>query len=380
MKLSQIKAVSLIVVAVVLFSALPIGRTQEETGDSVSSFLLLNHVDGHQTYELNISIPYNLYQYYKMQSHFVFSPDSFSQFVTPYALKPVADRLWQIYNNTEDYTNGVLMLVHQITYKEVLPGRYPVETLVNGYVDCDLFAYIAVSILEAGGIPAVLVYYQEKQHMEIAVNLGSLPTENRTSAYSVTVGGSTYYIGECTGGDWRHGWRVGECPKDYQNATSQVVTLKNMEQSSVGQVSAELRELDPSTLTLQVSSSFMLADSQLVISGKILPQTSNENVTIQARTNNGSWVTIATVETQQDGSFNYTWQPSADGSVEVQASWEGNSKLNGATSAISSVFVLPLLFILLVLVAVLLVVVLLLVFVVMTRHRRGPSEPNSIVL
>ncbi len=383
MKIPYLKAVSVAVVALVLLSCVPIGRTQGETQDYVSSFLLLNRPDGDLTYQLNVSIPYSLYQYYTADNHFLFSPQDFPKFVTPYTLKPIADRLWQIYNNTEDYTNGVLMLVHQITYQEVAPGKYPVETLVNGYGDCDLFSYIAASILEAGGIPTVLLYYKDQEHMEIAVDLGQAPTDARTPAFGFTVNNATYYIAESTGGKWRQGWRVGECPTDYQNATSQVVTLQNMEQSSIGQVSANLRELDPSTLALQVSSSFMLEDSPLVISGQILPETPNQNVTLQAQTNSGGWTTIATIETQQDGRFSYSWQPTTGGSVEIQASWEGNTQLNGATSTQNNVLIVPLYFILLILAAVLLGAVVVLLFVVSKRRKQQTSptlaqQPSSL--
>jgi hypothetical protein len=225
----------------------------------------------------------------------VFSPQDFPKFITLYTLKPVADRLWQIYNNTEDYTNGVLMLVHQIVYNEITPSKYPVETLVDGNGDCDLFVYIAASILEAGGINVVLLYYKEQAHMEIAVDLaGNTPTKNRTSAYSVAYQNTSYFVGECTGGKWRSGWRVGECPAEYQNVSSQVVAVENNAQSFIGQVSANLRELDPSTLTIQVSSQLTLENSAVAISGQILPQTPNENVTLQAQSGGGSWTTIAT--------------------------------------------------------------------------------------
>ena len=146
------------------------------------------------------------------------------------------------------------MLVHEITYQEVIPGKYPMETLAAGYGDCDLFAYIAASILEAGGIPVVLIFYQAQQHMEIGVDLGTAPTDARVQVFSVNVQNVSYYIAECTGSQWRDGWRVGETPSEYQNVSSQVVTLGNMEQSSIGQVSASLRELDASTLALHVSS------------------------------------------------------------------------------------------------------------------------------
>jgi hypothetical protein len=368
MKISYLKAISLTVIIVVVFSLVPIGRAQGERQDYAVSFLVQNRPDGDMTYELNVTIPYELYQYYRMQNHFLFSPADLSMFITPYTLKPIADRLWQIYNNTEDFTNGILMLVHQITYEESAPCRYPVETLVAGEGDCDLFAFIAASILSAGEIPVVLLYFKEQSHMEIGVDIGSTPKNVRTQAYSVNYQNVSYYIGECTGSNWRQGWRVGECPTNYQNVSSQVISLKNVEQTSIGQVSASLRELDPSTLTLRVSSSLILESSELVISGQILPQSANENVTMKAKSNGGNWSTIATVETQSDGQFTYTWTPPT-GSVDIQASWLGNRQLNGAKSTQNSITILPYFFVLLILTVVLGVVIVLLIFMIV-RHRK----------
>src|SRR4030065_123015 len=98
------------------------------------------------------------------------------------------------------------MLVHQITYEETLPGKYPVETLVEGKGDCDLFALIAASILKAGGINTVLLYYEDELHMQIGVELGSVPKDARSNVYFVNHQDAKYYIGECTGTNWRNGW------------------------------------------------------------------------------------------------------------------------------------------------------------------------------
>src|SRR5512139_3131199 len=125
MRILQFKALSILIICVVLFSAAPIGISQESPLDYTVSFLLLNHPDGDKTYELNITIPQQLYTYYRYQNHATFSPVDLSRFVTPNTLKPIADKLWQIYNNTEDFTNGVLMLVHQIDYQESVPRKYP---------------------------------------------------------------------------------------------------------------------------------------------------------------------------------------------------------------------------------------------------------------
>jgi len=165
MKSLHLKAVCVAVLALVILSLAPVAKTQSEAQDYQISFLLPEYPDSPVNYELNVTIPISLYQHYSMQSHFVFQPEDFSKFVTPYTLKPIADKMWQIYNNTEDFANGVLALVHQIPYEETVTGKYPVETLVEDTGDCDLFVYIAASILQAGGVPVVILYYQEHCHI-----------------------------------------------------------------------------------------------------------------------------------------------------------------------------------------------------------------------
>jgi len=213
--------------------------------------------------------------------------------------------------------------------------------------------------------------------MELAVDLGSQPKDARFQVYSVNSSGVPYYIAESTGGKWRQGWRVGECPTEYQNATFQLIVPTNMETSSIGQVAANIRELDPSTLTMHLSSPLILQNSELIITGQVLPQTPNENVTLRGRTNSGGWYDIGTAETGSDGSFNYNWLPAQAGFIEVQASWDGNRQLNGATSAVDNLVMLPLYLILLVLFAVLAAIVLVLVFVVTRRRRNQPSSTLS---
>jgi hypothetical protein len=371
MKGVYLKSLCVAVLLVIVVSLVPIGRTQGSTQDTVVSFLVQSHPGNGTIYELNITLPYNLYPYYTSKSHFLFSPQDFSRFITPYTFQPVADRLWQIYNNTEDYTNAVLAMVHQINYTELEPSRYPIETLMAGQGDCDQFVYIAASILEAGGIPTVILYYQNEMHMEIAVDLGSEPVDARSEVYSVTYQGSKYYLAEATGGSWRQGWRVGECPSGYQNATSQVIAPLYMEESSIGQVSASLRELDPSTLTLQLSTSAMFQNSQVTLTGQILPAQPNENVTLQGRNSGGSWFTVGSAQTDADGRFSYSWTVETEGLMEVQASWVGNRQLNGAVSVVGGVYVVSPFLIAFVLAAAALCVVLAVAFVVVRRRKHS---------
>ena len=369
MRWISFKAVSLVVVVLLVLSLEPLSLAQAQTTDCTVSFLLYNHPDGDLTYELTITISQGLYQYYTMQSHALYSNNDFYKFVTPYAVKPIADSLWQIYNNTEDFTNGVLMIVHQITYQEVIPGKYPVETLVNGYGDCDLFAYVAASILEAGGINAVLLYYKTQEHMEIGVDLGSAPTEARVGSYSINYQGVSFYIGECTGNGWRTGWRIGETPSQYQNISSKVISLENGEQSSIGQVSTRLRELDVSSLSVQIYPPILVENNNVAVSGQILPQAINENVTLQTKIGNEGWTTVGTVLTQADGRFEFNWVPATGGIVAVHAIWQGNRQYNGASSAQRSVIILPFYVVLLIVALVLALTILITVLFIM-RHRK----------
>jgi hypothetical protein len=93
-------------------------------------------------------------------------------------------------------------------------------------------------------------------------------------------------------------------------------------------------------LTLQVSPSFTLQNSELAIQGQISPELANENVTLQAQIGS-SWTTIGTVQTQPDGRFSYSWNPENSGFISVQASWAGNKEYNGATSTKANITVLP---------------------------------------
>ena len=215
--------------------------------------------------------------------------------------------------------------------------------------------------------------------MEIGVDLGNAPVDCRVNICSVNYQGVPYYIGECTGNNnnWRSSWRVGECPSEFQNVSAQVVTLENMEQTSIGQVSANLKELDPSTVTLQVSPTLTIANSQLKITGQILPETANENVTLQAKINSPAWTTVGTVLTQADGRFEYTWAPQTEGSITIQASWLGNRQYNGAKSVEAAVTILPTLMIALIGTTALAVGILVFTFSMLIRKKHKPTSPTA---
>jgi len=376
MKSTLTKTTILFTIILVAFSNTSVVLAQNCT----ASYQLLNQPDGELTYELNVAVPETLHQYYTEENHLSASSSDFPKFVTPYALKPIANKLWEIYDNEEDFANGALMIVHQITYVETMPAKYPVETIADSQGDCDLFSYIATSIMKAGGLDVVLLYYEKQTHMNIGVHLSSAPKDARESVFYVTHDGIRYYVAECTGGNWKDGWRVGECPTDLKQVSAEVITLENAEEMAPGQVSASFTALEPSTLSLEVSPSIVIQNGAIIIHGQLAPTMLNENVTLYASINSSPWTVIATTATQSDGRFEYIWKAETAGSYAIRAAWSGNELYTGAISSTKSATVIPLFLTALIGVAVLAAVIGA-VAVLMAKHTQQqslePPEPQS---
>jgi len=79
MRKTFFKILSTAIIVVFVFSLAPLEKTKAETQDYTCSFLLWNHPDGDITYELNVSIPQSLYQYYTKQNHDLYSNMDFAK-------------------------------------------------------------------------------------------------------------------------------------------------------------------------------------------------------------------------------------------------------------------------------------------------------------
>jgi hypothetical protein len=361
-----------VLIVFVVLSCLP---TSVLSANSVFSYELLDHPSGSIHYSLNVAVSESLLEYYAEKGHMLISTNDFATFVTPYALKPIADCLRGIYSNDEDFANGVLMIVHQIPYEETTPSKYPVETIVANKGDCDLFSYIAASIMKAGGLNVALFYYESADHMNVGVSLSHEPQYARGDINHVLHDGTKYYMAECTGGDWQEGWRVGECPDDLQNATVQVITLENCEQSAPGQVSASYKALAISAASLDVSSTFLIQGTAVTLTGMLSPHLQNNTITIFIKANGLPWSELCMVSTDSSGRFAYVWRADVSGICYLRASWSGNGDYASADSATRTVTVLPWFFIALLGLTVVLVSVGTVVFL-MSRHNGSEvSEP-----
>jgi len=336
---------------------------------------LLDHPDGSTNYQLTVSVTSSLYEYYRSRDHNVYSYD-FAKFVTPSPLKPIADDLWSIYSDDEDFANGVLMIVHQIPYEESAPQKYPVETIVENEGDCDLFSFIAASVMKAGGLDVVLLLYETQSHMNVGVYLSSEPGDARSAVYYYTHDGKRYYTAECTGDDWRNGWRVGECPDLLKGAPARIITLEDCEQTSPGQVSSNYGVLDASSLSLAVSSRFVIAGSTVTMSGSISPALSGRKITLYVSSGGSRLSVLVEVTTDSDGRYSYTWNPSSAGTYSIRASWSGDADYAGADSSICTLTVVPLEWLM---IGITIIVLLTVLVVVTIATRRKPPEETMIL-
>jgi hypothetical protein len=376
MKVQFIAVFAVFAVGLAFLYTVPLGHAE----DTALSYRLVDQSDGMFSYTLNVVVPSALTDYYAGLNHRSASNKDFPKFVTPYAVKPIAGCMRQIYPDDEDFVNGVLTLVHQIRYEETVPAFYAVETMVRKCGDCDLLSIIAASILKADGMDVVLLRYVDEEHMNIGVHLAAAPKDARLDVYSLESQGVTYYVAECTSSDWQAGWRLGECPDDLKNASVQVISLEGSEQVAPGQVSASFEKLEPTTLALQVEPFVTTAGSEVTLSGQLSPALANENVTLYVNVNWGAWNVLNTTETGTDGSFSYSWASDVTGICGVLASWSGSGQYAGTSSTqVSTVVIIPF-FLIAVGVLVVAVVILGVVWLVLSRRRQQKPADSSPVM
>jgi len=337
------------------------------------SYELLDSPDGDTNYRLTVSITETLYEYYSSLDHNLYSYD-FSKFATPDALKPIADDLWSIYSNEEDFANGVLMILHQIPYVESDPQKYPVETIVENEGDCDLFSIVAASIMKAGGLDVVLLLLEYQDHMLVGVHLPESPKDARSQVYLYRHNEKKYYVAETTGGNWETGWRVGECPEILRKAAAKVIPLTNYEESATGQVSSSYSIPDSSSLYMSLSTNFAVSQNHVEISGSLSPSLAGETVTLYVSSLGSPLVMLATVVTDANGQYSHTWNDPPGGIYSVRANWSGDEDYSGADSSTFRLVVMPSE---LVMVGFILVFFLVVLLVVTLATRGGKSEEQE---
>lgn len=307
------------------------------------------------------------------KNHDLYSSADFAKFITPYAVKPIADALLSVYSDNELFADAVLGIAQQIPY-QVSMEVYPIETLKLNYGDCGSFSLLAASIMKAGGLDVVLLEYPSAQHMNVGVYLPNKPVYVRSNVCWVDYNSKRYYIAETTGGNFPNGWRVGECPTKLEQLSPNVVSVENDEQLAPGQVTASYKSLNPSQISISLSSSFTMENGIITIAGVVSPSNA-ENVTIYISSIAGDWQVLTTVAVNGNGTYLYQWRPQSGGIYYLEASWSGNADYAGADSASATLYAVPFYGLL---AGVLGFLLLLLIFVFWFMNRRSAISPMAI--
>ena len=199
-----------------------------------------SHATFLQSLRLYVSITPSLYNYYKGKGHGIADLEGYSKFITPDALTPIAKLLRKVYPDDEQFANGVLSFVHKFAYVKSGP-KYPVETLVEGAGDCGALSLLAASIMKAGGVDVVLLYYQKADigHLNVGVSLQHVPVQStsRMNPKHYEYKGKKYWVAECTPS--QKDWRVGDEPEGLLDFNVKIIPI-NVRGFSPARVSATL--------------------------------------------------------------------------------------------------------------------------------------------
>jgi hypothetical protein len=297
---------------------------------------------------LYVSIPPSLYNYYGNESCKVNKDADYVRLVTPKVVEPIAARIKNLTsalpNGDEQFANAVLGLVHQIPYNVTGP-KFPVETLVDNSADCTALSLLAASIMKAGGLDVVLIHYTgiSPGHINVGVYLPYRPAFHTVfmAPTSFEYANKTYWTAEATA---EADWKVGDQSGSLAVAQPVIIPLDNVEDSSIGRVSASLSlPLLPSSIDLSLSqqqSSDRENGRSLIISGSILPAQSNNSIIVYVNHNGASSNCFVTL-TDNYGSYMLIWNFTSDGTYYITTSWNGDSNYAGADSETLAVFIGP---------------------------------------
>jgi len=298
------------------------------------------------THTLYASVPPSLYDFYQSSSHKISRESDYEKFVTPDAVRIIAENLRQVVPNRsrsdEDFANDVLALVHQIPYS-VSARKYPVETIVSNSGDCDVLSFLAASIMKAGGLDVVLLIYRNLpgSHMNVGVYLPSEPLNAPSEIEPVgfEYNNKTYWVGECTPSG---GWKIGHQPETFAYVEPTIISLENCEESSPAPVSSSLSSpLLASSISITPSlenSNTTEKERSLTISGSISPATSGKKVVMYVKHGLSSG-TVFETETNHLGNYSLTWNITSTGTYYIRTSLVPFSNYAGSDSDLMTFFV-----------------------------------------
>ncbi len=298
------------------------------------------------SHKLYTSIPPSLYDYYHSKSHSIRGDNDYAKFVTPSVFKSIAENIQNVTGNLpyseEQFANAVLMLTRQVPYVKS-NVKYPVETILDNSGDCDVLSLLAASIMKAGGLDVVLLYYKSlsPSHVNIGVYLPYTPVYRTwwLAPAGFEYNNKTYWMAECTSlGEWK----VGDRPDLLAGVKPQIIPLENCEETSPAHVASSLDgSLAPSAISITMSSENASTEDSghtLTISGSISPAYAGKSVVMYVSQDGSSYNTFRTTFTDEFGNYSFTWNFTSTGAYYVRTSLSGFSNYSSSDSEKLAVF------------------------------------------
>ncbi len=300
---------------------------------------------GNLVQKLYVSITPSLYDYYKGKNHGLYDVNSYNKFITPEAVKPIAEELRKVFRDDEQFANSVLSLVHKMKYVRSGP-KYPVETLVENAGDCSALSFLAASIMIAGGLDVVLLRYSGDniEHLNVGVFLLHAPIYHTwwVSSKGYEYEGKKYWMAECTP-SWIN-WRVGDEPESLQDTKARVITIDSWGESP-SCVSASLNfPLKPSIISIDLPPQTPVIINNVYsvqISGAIIPETTGVKVVAYVNRNGFSWEFSTAAWVDELGRYTLVCNLTSPGTYYIRVSWNGSKGYSGADSPVLMLFVGP---------------------------------------
>jgi hypothetical protein len=304
-----------------------------------------SHVQfGLVSHELHVSVPSSLYEYYHGRTPKLANDNEYATLVTPDAVEPIAEDIKNLTldnpRSDEEFANAVLSLVHQIPYADC-DLNYPIETLVENSGKCDTLSLLAASIMKAGGLDVVLLYFTGAHHINVGVHLRDVP---RTTWWwlpptGYEFQGKTYWVAECTPA---MDWKVGDLPPLLEGEQPGVISLEDSEVSSPAHVSSKLGSpLNASSISINLSAepyNVSKRERELTVSGSLSPACPNETVSVYFSYDGISYDS-GKAETDSLGNYSFSWNLTSTGTCYIRTGWSGNENYTGADSEILTVFI-----------------------------------------
>ena len=293
--------------------------------------------------KIHVSVPSSLYEYYHNKTPNPTKDSDYAKLVTPQAFTSMAKNIKTFIGNKtrsdEQFANAVLTIVHQIKYGD--NGlKYPIETLVEELGKCDTLSVLAASIMKAGGLDVVLLYFKGVYHINIGVFLPYQPygTWWWQQPASYEFEGKKYYIAECTPA---MDWKVGDVPPLLQGQIPAIIPIENTETPAPAQVSSKLgNPLNSSKISINLSSTpsnINNPDHTLNIYGSITPPYPNQTITLYT-SQDGIIYNTHNTKTDQTGNYSINWSAKSTGTHYIRTSWSGNSENTPSDSEIMTLF------------------------------------------